>query len=176
MHQFCTAPESILHQIEGCERTIETGSSAMDCKPTVLDWNLEFNAAENDENQATYDNDDDYTNADDQTDQSDYFYQNEYDSSVSIQFNKNRSSSQKKTKRSVKSKQSNPHAKCEFCGQSFSFKSNLRVHQRNVHGFKRPYNCIDCDKRFQFKRHLVLHRSKHLKKLNQLECWLCHQT
>lgn len=167
-HEFCTPPELLAHQNQGCEGLIDIDSTDIDRKPNVFDWNLEFNSEFN-ENQAI-DDEGDYANADEQHAQSDY--QKYTDSSVSISFNQ----TQKATE-TIKLEQSNKHPECEFCGRSFSFKSNLRFHQRHVHGFKRQYSCDYCDKTFEYRKQLIVHRTTHSGIQQCLfECWLCHES
>lgn len=40
--EFCTSDEFNAHQQQGCEGLIEIGSNIMDCKPTPIDWNSEY--------------------------------------------------------------------------------------------------------------------------------------
>lgn len=68
--------------------------------------------------------------------------------------------------------------KCEDCGRCFTFKSNLRTHQRNAHSDRLPYTCHECGAGFSYKKELRLHRvSTHMEMIECVfECWLCHET
>ena len=49
---------------------------------------------------------------------------------------------------------------CQWCGQGFSQKRYLQIHQR-THTGERPFACEDCGKRFRQSSDLVRHRRTH---------------
>lgn len=150
---------------------------AEDCKPTLIDLNTEYHT-ENDENQVI---DEDFNANDQQTNHSDqnaaeFDYGNETDSSESFLFMRSKLSLHREAENEQAEQTIGP-TECEMCGKSFSNKSNLKFHQRNSHSLKYLYNCKLCDKRFEYKKELVAHRSMdpHLH-VQSYECWQCHQT
>lgn len=53
-------------------------------------------------------------------------------------------------------------AQCKICFKFFTFKSNLTLHLRTVHGLKDLYKCNECDKYFEYRRQLTVHRTTHV--------------
>ena len=54
--------------------------------------------------------------------------------------------------------------KCDLCGKTFSFPSNLKRHMMSIHD-KSKYQCNQCDKDFSFasnlRRHIIsIHETK----------------
>lgn len=128
-----------VHQRQGCEGLIEIDSTAVDCKPTVVDRNLDFHA-EIDENQINNDKFNDHV------EQPLEKQSNRCDQSVVVQQPEG-SADGIKTYSYVsiyidnQSKQSNNNSKrivCENCSRSFVNKSSVRLH--NVHCIRMHFN------------------------------------
>lgn len=168
------------HRQQGCEGLIEIDSSSVDCKPTVVDVNMEYHA-EFDDNR----NIDNSLNADGQQQTSKHFVQKLEQSKDGIKTDSsagaaallidNKSASQKENK-SIETKQSNGRIECDNCVRSFTSRSNLIAHQRKAHPGKpiHGFSCEECGERFAYKKQLVAHRSTHSdKRLHP--CEECHR-
>lgn len=229
--EFCTAPELMFHQIEGCEKPIDE-----DHKPTPLDLNgLEYQVDMNLESQDE-DEDEDYQQSDDKT--TCHLCDKSYSNKSNLRFHLRKNHSIKGIYRCTKcgknftfKKQLKAHREkhagmcnsapgasieddgfigvvkqpkqpartnvsairkrrsamqtenrrlfqCEDCGRAFTFRSNLRTHQRSVHSNQLPYTCNECGEGFSYKKEVRLHQlSAHLAVMTCLyECWLCHET
>jgi uncharacterized Zn-finger protein len=64
--------------------------------------------------------------------------------------------------------------KCKICNFNFSFKSNLKSHNKHMHKQIKEHVCAICDKAFVKIYYLNRHANVHLK-LKEFECHLCHQ-
>lgn len=173
--RFCTASDLNKHRQQGCEDSIEIGSTIMDCKSIVADSNLEVNHTdENEDGNQTIDNDpNDDEPSFDANQQEEYFdNENSTDSSVSVHIeNKPPLKKQNQPKKTVGGRAKDLPFKCDVCGQGFTLKSNLNVHSKMHSGAQIP--CNYCDRIFW----LVSKRNEHerIKHLNirNFECNEC---
>ncbi|KAM4617734.1 LOW QUALITY PROTEIN: uncharacterized protein O3C94_021654 [Discoglossus pictus] len=49
---------------------------------------------------------------------------------------------------------------CNECGEQFSYKSHLAIHER-THAGERPHTCEECGKHFAYRSHLLIHERTH---------------
>ncbi len=49
---------------------------------------------------------------------------------------------------------------CDQCGNGFTRKSDLSVHQNTVHSDKRPYRCAKCNMTFKLKKQVRNHKNE----------------
>lgn len=149
--EFCTAPELLHHQVR-CEKPIDIDATLMDSKKTAVDFVAECHA------ECSENNDD--VNA--KPESNDYFDRSDTDTD---QQHEPFDSDSHQEKPRIRTKRNTGQVVCDYCNRSFSNKSNLIAHHRNIHftNGKRQhrFTCDVCKKGFAMKSEMVVHRSMH---------------